>query len=297
MRKNFIFSAVLLLTASAGLTNCSSSETSELQTGVIDEAVNSIDLAPELLVQKPLWTSKDFGYLNTSSYKTEDGSAWLWHDNFGRLTTIMLFIPATMDISVLYQNPSSVNQLNGKYYQLGNDNELKLYDSFEFEGQHNDFNTSDMAYGFEHYRQYFKGVKVFGAGYSVNYYITPQGKRLAYANGQLLTELSVDTNPLITANQAKRIFAARLGEQATKNWTAELMVREFIIKENDDDVRDERLVWHVKGSEYPEEEAWKIVALSSSMVSDDPLCHEAQIDAHTGQLLIEGNTLSFATGY
>lgn len=239
----------------------------------------------------------DFGYLNTSSYKTEDGSAWLWHDNFGRLTTIMLFIPATMDISVLYQNPSSVDQLNGEYYQLGNDNELKLYDSFEFEGQHNDFNTSDMAYGFEYYKQYFKGVKVFGAGYSVNYYITPQGKRLAYANGRLLTDLSVDINPLITANQAKRIFAARLGEQATKNWTAELMVREFIIKENDDDVRDERLVWHVKGSEYPEEEAWKIVALSSSMVSNDPLCHEAQIDAHTGQLLIEGNTLSFATGY
>ena len=297
MRKNLFLSVVLLLTASAGLTNCSSSETSELQTGVIDEAVNSIDLAPELLVQKPLWTSKDFGYLNTCSYKTEDGSAWLWHDNFGRLTTIMLFIPATMDISVLYQNPSSVDQLNGEYYQLGNDNELKLYDSFEFEGQHNDFNTSDMAYGFEYYKQYFKGVKVFGAGYSVNYYITPQGKRLAYANGQLLTELSVDTNPLITANQAKRIFAARLGEQATKDWTAELMVREFIIKKNDEDVRDERLIWHVKGSEYPEEEAWKIVALSSSMVSNDPLCHEAQIDAHTGQLLIEGNTLSFATGY
>ena len=50
MRKNLFLSVVLLLTASAGLTNCSSSETSELQTGVIDEAVNNIDLDPELLV-------------------------------------------------------------------------------------------------------------------------------------------------------------------------------------------------------------------------------------------------------
>ncbi len=279
MNKTFIFGLSLWM-ATLSLNSCSSSDS-------VDNGLGNTRVSEELLNQEPLWTSEDFGYLDTSDYMTEQGTTWLWHDNFGRLTSIMLYIPATMDISVLYRSPSSVDQLNGLYYQLGNDNELRIDSShsYEFTGD------TGMTSGFERYDQYYKDVKVYGVGYTVNYYNTPMGKRLAYTNGRLLTDLSVDTTPLITADQAKRIFASRLGEDVTKDWEAELMVREFVLKKNGKDELEEHLVWHVKGSFYPEDEAKIITYLSSTQI-EEPLRHVAQIDAHTGRLLVEGHSLN-----
>ena len=278
MNKTFIFGLSLWM-ATLSLNSCSSSDP-------VDNGLGNTRVSEELLNQEPLWTSEDFGYLDTSDYMTEQGTTWLWHDNFGRLTSIMLYIPATMDISVLYRSPSSVDQLNGLYYQLGNDNELRIDSSQSYEV----VLDNGMTSGFECYDQYYKDVKVYGVGYTVNYYNTPMGKRLAYTIGRLLTDLSVDTTPLITADQAKRIFASRLGEDATKDWEAELMVREFVLKKNGKDELEEHLVWHVKGSFYPEDEAKIITSLSSTHI-EEPLRHVAQIDAHTGRLLVEGHSV------
>lgn len=278
MNKTFIFGLSLWM-ATLCLNSCSSSDP-------VDNGLGNTRVSEELLNQEPLWTSEDFGYLDTSDYMTEQGTTWLWHDNFGRLTSIMLYIPATMDISVLYRSPSSVDQLNGLYYQLGDANELRIDSSQSYEF------TLDtgMTSGFECYDQYYKDVKVYGVGYTVNYYNTPMGKRLVYTIGRLLTDLSVDTTPLITADQAMRIFASRLGEDVTKDWEAELMVREFVLKKNGKDELEEHLVWHVKGSFYPEDEAKIITSLSSTHI-EEPLRHVAQIDAHTGRLLVEGHSV------
>lgn len=278
MNKTFIFGLSLWM-ATLSLNSCSSSDS-------VDNGLGNTRVSEELLNQEPLWTSEDLVYLDTSDYKTEQGTTWLWHDNFGRLTSIMFYIPETMDIDVLYRSPSSVDQLNGLYYQLGNDNELRIDSSRSYEF------TLDtgMTSGFECYDQYYKDIKVYGVGYTVNYYNTPMGKRLVYTIGRLLTDLSVDTTPLITADQAKRIFASRLGEDATKDWEAELMVREFVLKKNGKDELEEHLVWHVKGSFYPEDEAKIITSLSSTHI-EEPLRHVAQIDAHTGRLLVEGHSL------
>ena len=278
MNKTFIFGLSLWM-ATLCLNSCSSSDP-------VDNGLGNTRVSEELLNQEPLWTSEDFDYLDTSDYKTEQGTTWLWHDNFGRLTSIMLYIPATMDISVLYRSPSSVDQLNGLYYQLGDANELRIDSSHSYEFT----DDTGMTSGFEPYDQYYKDVKVYGVGYTVNYYNTPMGKRLVYTIGRLLTDLSVDTTPLITADQAKRIFASRLGEDATKDWEAELMVREFVLKKNGKDELEEHLVWHVKGSFYPEDEAKIITSLSSTHI-EEPLRHVAQIDAHTGRLLVEGHSV------
>ena len=278
MNKTFIFGLSLWM-ATLSLNSCSSSDS-------VDNGLGNTRVSEELLNQEPLWTSEDFGYLDTSDYMTEQGTTWLWHDNFGRLTSIMLYIPATMDISVLYRSPSSVDQLNGLYYQLGDANELRIDSSHSYEFT----DDTGMTSGFERYDQYYKDIKVYGVGYTVNYYNTPMGKRLAYTNGRLLTDLSVDTTPLITADQAKRIFASRLGEDATKDWDAELMVREFVLKKNGKDELEEHLVWHVKGSFYPEDEA-EIITWLSSTHFEEPLRHVAQIDAHTGRLLVEGHSV------
>lgn len=275
MNKTFIFGLSLWM-ATLSLNSCSSSDP-------VDNGLGNTRVSEELLNQEPLWTSEDFGYLDTSDYKTEQGTTWLWHDNFGRLTSIMLYIPATMGIDVLYRSPSSVDQLNGLYYQLGDANELRIDSSHSYEFT----DDTGMTSGFEHYDQYYKDVKVYGVGYTDNYYNTPMGKRLAYIDGRLLTDLSVDTTPLITADQAMRIFASRLGEDVTKDWEAELMVREFVLKKNG---KEEHLVWHVKGSFYPEDEA-KIITWLSSTHFDEPLRHVAQIDAHTGRLLVEGHSV------
>ena len=278
MNKTFIFGLSLWM-ATLSLNSCSSSDP-------VDNGLGNTRVSEELLNQEPLWTSEDFGYLDTSDYMTEQGTTWLWHDNFGRLTSIMLYIPATMDINVLYQSPSSVDQLNGLYYQLGNDNELRIDSSQSYEV----VLDNGMTSGFECYDQYYKDVKVYGVGYTVNYYNTPMGKRLVYTIGRLLTDLSVDTTPLITADQAKRIFASRLGEDVTKDWEAELMVREFVLKKNGKDELEEHLVWHIKGSFYPEDEAEIITSLSSTHI-EEPLRHVAQIDAHTGRLLVESHSV------
>lgn len=278
MNKTFIFGLSLWM-ATLSLNSCSSSDS-------VDNGLGNTRVSEELLNQEPLWTSEDFGYLDTSDYMTEQGTTWLWHDNFGRLTSIMLYIPATMDISVLYRSPSSVDQLNGLYYQLGDANELRIDSSQSYEV----VLDNGMTSGFECYDQYYKDIKVYGVGYTVNYYNTPMGKRLAYTIGRLLTDLSVDTTPLITADQAKRIFASRLGEDVTKDWEAELMVREFVLKKNGKDELEEHLVWHVKGSFYPEDEAKIITSLSSTHI-EEPLRHVAQIDAHTGRLLVESHSV------
>ena len=278
MNKTFIFGLSLWM-ATLCLNSCSSSD-------YVDNGLGNTRVSEELLNQEPLWTSEDFDYLDTSDYKTEQGTTWLWHDNFGRLTSIIFYFPATMDINVLYQSPSSVDQLNGLYYQLGNDNELRIDSSHSYEFT----DDTGMTSGFERYDQYYKDVKVYGVGYTVNYYNTPMGKRLAYTIGRLLTDLSVDTTPLITADQAKRIFASRLGENVTKDWEAELMVREFVLKKNGKDELEEHLVWHIKGSFYPEDEAKIIISLSSTHI-EEPLRHVAQIDAHTGRLLVEGHSV------
>jgi hypothetical protein len=275
MNKTFIFGLSLWM-ATLCLNSCSSSDP-------VDNGLGNTRVSEELLNQEPLWTSEDFDYLDTSDYKTEQGTTWLWHDNFGRLTSIIFYFPATMDIDVLYRSPSSVDQLNGLYYQLGDANELRIDSSHSYEFT----DDTGMTSGFEHYDQYYKDVKVYGVGYTDNYYNTPMGKRLAYIDGRLLTDLSVDTTPLITADQAMRIFASRLGEDATKDWEAELMVREFVLKKNG---KEEHLVWHVKGSFYPEDEA-KIITWLSSTHFDEPLRHVAQIDAHTGRLLVEGHSV------
>lgn len=288
MKRTSLIAHSLLVATALCVAGCTNSDyTEELNEG-------SMTLSQELLNQEPLWSyeKNSFGYLDTSSYKTEEGTTWLWHDNFGRLTSIVFFIPADNHINVLYRSPASIEQLNSRYFRLGKDNELRLYKSYEFEPQENDFCTSGMATGFDYYHQYHKGVLVYGKGYSVNYYVTPQGKRIAYASGQVLTGLSVDTTPLITADQAKQIYAARLGEEVTEDWEAELMIREYVIKDGDKDILDERLIWHVKGSAYPEKEAFWISSLSSRYV-EGPLRHEAQIDAHTGRLLVEGHSLTF----
>lgn len=275
MNKTFIFGLSLWM-ATLSLNSCSSSDP-------VDNGLGNTRVSEELLNQEPLWTSEDFDYLDTSDYKTEQGTTWLWHDNFGRLTSIIFYFPATMDIDVLYRSPSSVDQLNGLYYQLGDANELRIDSSHSYEFT----DDTGMTSGFEHYDQYYKDVKVYGVGYTDNYYNTPMGKRLAYIDGRLLTDLSVDTTPLITADQAMRIFASRLGEDVTKDWEAELMVREFVLKKNG---KEEHLVWHVKGSFYPEDEA-KIITWLSSTHFDEPLRHVAQIDAHTGRLLVEGHSV------
>ena len=254
MNKTFIFGLSLWM-ATLSLNSCSSSDS-------VDNGLGNTRVSEELLNQEPLWTSEDFGYLDTSDYMTEQGTTWLWHDNFGRLTSIML------------------------YYQLGNDNELRIDSSQSYEV----VLDNGMTSGFECYDQYYKDVKVYGVGYTVNYYNTPMGKRLVYTIGRLLTDLSVDTTPLITADQAKRIFASRLGEDATKDWEAELMVREFVLKKNGKDELEEHLVWHVKGSFYPEDEAKIITSLSSTHI-EEPLRHVAQIDAHTGRLLVESHSV------
>lgn len=278
MNKTFIFGLSLWM-ATLSLNSCSSSDP-------VDNGLGNTRVSEELLNQEPLWTSEDFDYLDTSDYKTEQGTTWLWHDNFGRLTSIIFYFPATMDIDVLYRSPSSVDQLNGLYYQLGDANELRIDSSHSYEFT----DDTGMTSGFECYDQYYKDIKVYGVGYTVNYYNTPMGKRLAYIDGRLLTDLSVDTTPLITADQAKRIFASRLGEDATKDWEAELMVREFVLKKNGKDELEEHLIWHVKGSFYPEDEA-KIITWLSSTHFVEPLRHVAQIDAHTGRLLVEGHSL------
>lgn len=278
MNKTFIFGLSLWM-ATLCLNSCSSSDP-------VDNGLGNTRVSEELLNQEPLWTSEDFDYLDTSDYKTEQGTTWLWHDNFGRLTSIIFYFPATMDIDVLYRSPSSVDQLNGLYYQLGDANELRIDSSHSYEFT----DDTGMTSGFEHYDQYYKDVKVYGVGYTDNYYNTPMGKRLAYIDGRLLTDLSVDTTPLITADQAKRIFASRLGEDATKDWEAELMVREFVLKKNGKDELEEHLIWHVKGSFYPEDEA-KIITWLSSTHFVEPLRHVAQIDAHTGRLLVEGHSV------
>ena len=278
MNKTFIFGLSLWM-ATLCLNSCSSSDP-------VDNGLGNTRVSEELLNQEPLWTSEDFDYLDTSDYMTEQGTTWLWHDNFGRLTSIIFYFPATMDIDVLYRSPSSVDQLNGLYYQLGDANELRIDSSHSYEFT----DDTGMTSGFERYDQYYKDVKVYGVGYTVNYYNTPMGKRLAYIDGRLLTDLSVDTTPLITADQAMRIFASRLGEDVTKDWEAELMVREFVLKKNGKDELEEHLVWHVKGSFYPEDEAKIITSLSSTHI-EEPLRHVAQIDAHTGRLLVEGHSV------
>jgi hypothetical protein len=178
----------------------------------------------------------------------------------------------------LYAAPSSIEELNGFLYTLDDDYELRL-DTIEV------YNPD--YYGFprrgEFYHEYYKGVRVFGGGYSYHITETPQGERIYCATGQIITFEPLDVVPTLTAQQALETFSKYQKEPIDPSWVCQLLIREYNIKTEIDEVyaklarREHRLVYIVVGPEYEYRDRDNMIRKARV---------RADIDAHTGQIIV-----------
>jgi bacillolysin len=77
----------------------------------------------------------------------------------------------------------------------------------------------------EHFDQYYKGIKVDGAGYSFHY----RNGKMFFANGNYVKIDELNTDPAISPEKAKECFAQfkNIPKDSITDFIAELMVKKY----------------------------------------------------------------------
>ena len=226
----------------------------------------------------PLYSYNQLYYEETNTTSTENGLT-ITRDEAGRVVGIESFMPGDDFVEKLMSAPTSFDEI--KYlFPLSEGNEIRLIGSGKNPpiGENSDYR--DLAHyeqSYENYNQYYKNVPV-SSWFRINYFITPEGKRLSYAMGSPFIDVkNLDPKPSITEQQARQVLADYLDIDSDDSWTCSLLIREYVTKKDGKIQRDIRLIYRIRGPYAPmDDNVYYITA---------PQYH-AEVDAHTGQLLI-----------
>ena len=205
---------------------------------------------------------------------TEENGMTISRDESGRVTGIYTFKPSVDVIDKLMNAPTSLEDII-YLFQLSEDYEIRLESTREnpaWEG------LPDFLQYSEVYRQYYKGILVAPGGCQIDYFITPQGKRMSNAYiAPFINVKDLNITPSVTEKQARQVMADYLEEERDNNWLCNLSIREFSTRKDGRIVRDVRLVYSITGPYAPmEPDVWYCMAPR----------YYATVDAHTGQLLL-----------
>jgi Zn-dependent metalloprotease len=82
----------------------------------------------------------------------------------------------------------------------------------------------------EHFEQYYNGVRVEGGGYNFHY----KNREMFFAHGNYIKIDNIDTNPVITVNEAKESFTnyKNIPSKLVADYSAELIIREIPLKDD-----------------------------------------------------------------
>ena len=278
MKKSSILWTFIMLMLVVGMSSCSSDDDSNL-----DEIIEKGKIG-ELLT--PLYSSDIVNWYDRNMYWETVGK-WNWQvlvDCEGRFHGCTFWdtpngIPESLE--KLYAAPSSIDELNGLLYTIDDNYELRL-DTVE----HYTPDAAGNPTRGELYLEYYKGVRVFDGQYFCLFSTSPKGDRIAHCSGQIITFDPLDVVPTLTPQQALKIFSAYQKEPIDPSWECHLHVREYNIKTEKDDSyakllrREHRLVYIVLGPYY-QYRHWDFGMVTTRIRAD--------IDAHTGQIIVIGN--------
>lgn len=190
---------------------------------------------------------------------SEENGLSITRDESGRVRFIVAFRPDEDGVEKLLNAPTSFDDIR-YLFPLSEGNEIKIADEGETK---------------EKYIQYYKGIPVM-SGSIIRYFVTMQGRRISEADIHFFDVKDLDLNPDLSKDDALQVFANYLKVPRQTDWTCYLYINEYSKRSGSQIIRDHRLIYTVYGRlpNYSDDKVYEV----------EPL-YEAEIDAHTGEIL------------
>ena len=171
-------------------------------------------------------------------------------DETDRIVSLEYYKEGTDPVGRLNNCPSSFDEI--KYlFPLSENHEIRLEGTTHLEGPNGEIPECS-----EIYRLFYKDVLVDRGWAEVFYINTPQGKRMTHAITEAFIDIKdLNTNPVISEQQARQIFANYMKIDRDDSWTCKLCIKEYSTRKEGTIVRKHVLVYDVTGS-YPPEAGW-----------------------------------------
>ena len=210
---------------------------------------------------------------------TEENGLTIYRDESGRVTQIQAFIAGQDDLEKLMSAPTSFEDIR-YLFPLSEGNEIRQVGQGENPtiGEASGLgDLSDYPQYYEDYTQYYKGVPI-GNRSRINYFGTPQGKRMTYATlGPFIDVKNLNPTPTISERKARQMLADYLEVDRDDSWPCELKIREYSTKKDGKIQRDVKLIYIVTGPYAPQDpNVFYYMAPH----------YYAEVDAHTSQLVL-----------
>ena len=268
MKKNRIWvTAALIMTAV--ITGCST----ENGEGIDEQKMENVPVDSSFI--EPV----DSGHLQEVYVTSRENNLIVARDESGRVTYVEAFSAGQDNLEKLMKAPSSFEDISF-LFPMSEGNEIKLTrtgDNPPIGDYPGLGELADYPQYFEDYTQYYKGVPVVGNMKRINYFMTPEGKRMSVAIfGPVVDVNNLNTLPSISEQQARQVLADYLDVKADDSWPCELQIREFSTKKDGKIQRDVRLVYHIEGPLAP---------MDPNVYYFMAPRYYATIDAHTGLLI------------
>lgn len=211
--------------------------------------------------------------------KTEENGLTIYRDESGRVTAIEAFLAGQDDLEKLMSAPTSFEDIR-YLFPLSEGNEIRLVGQGENSPIGEASGLGDLSHYpqyYENYTQYYKGVPI-GNWCRINYFGTPQGKRMTYATWSPCIDVkNLDPTPNISEQKARQVMADYLEVDRDDSWPCTLKISEFSTKKDGKIQRDVRLIYFVTGPYAPmDPDVFYFMAPR----------YYAEVDAHTGQLVL-----------
>ena len=227
----------------------------------------------------PVYDYHQFSFEEQFTITTENGLT-IRRDESGRVTDIQAFLAGQDELEKLMNAPSSMDDIR-HLFPLSEDNEIRLTNTGENPAIGENANLGELAFYpqyYEDYSQYYKNVLV-DCWCRINYFGTPQGKRMSYTflAHPFIDVKNLNPKPDISEKQARQVLADYLEVERDDNWPCYLLIKEYSTKKDEKILRDVRLIYSIQGPPAPTD---------PNLIYFMAPTYRAEIDAHTSQLLI-----------
>ena len=150
------------------------------------------------------------------------------------MTAIEAFLAGQDDLEKLMSAPTSFEDIR-YLFPLSEGNEIRLVGQGENSPIGEASGLGDLSHYpqyYENYTQYYKGVPI-GNWCRINYFGTPQGKRMTYATWSPCIDVkNLDPTPNISEQKARQVMADYLEVDRNDSWPCEMKIREYSTKKD-----------------------------------------------------------------
>ena len=226
-----------------------------------------------IVKHNPYYKFSQLSFEEEYTTKMENGLN-ITRDESGRVTYIGLPQTEGNLAERLKNAPTSFDEIK-HLFPLSEGNEIRLIDEGQL-GPYEEY--PDYQQYDQKYQQYYKNVPIQTGISYIFYFTNAEEKRMSYGwFGPFIDVKDINPTPNISEKQARQMLADELNQERNDNWPCELKIREYSTRKEGKIQRDIRLIYAVTGPIIPTE---------GNIYFCNPPHYYAEIDAHTGQLLV-----------